>query len=232
MRSGNPVYGNQMHNVFGRTAETSSGAVISANVYNLIIGLVLCWGFFINWLIIKNVPYQSIAQINPWIFLIAYFACCMFGISLFRGSENPMISFIGYNLVVIPFGFVINLAVYGYDPLIVEQAVRVTGLVTAFMMLAGTLFPDFFKRIAGGLTIALIAVIIIEFVEVLFFNIHHGIFDYIVVLIFCGYIGYDWARANAIPRTVDNAIDSAAALYIDIINLFLRILRILGRRNN
>lgn len=41
-----------------------------------------------------------------------------------------------------------------------------------------------------------------------------------------GYIGYEWARANSIPKTVDNAIDSAA-LYI---NLFLRLVRILGRR--
>ncbi|MBT7579493.1 MAG: hypothetical protein HN633_12065, partial [Candidatus Marinimicrobia bacterium] len=48
--------------------------------------------------------------------------------------------------------------------------------------------------------------------------------------IFCGYIGYDWGRANQIPKTLDNAVDSAAALYMDIINLFLRVLRILGRR--
>jgi len=51
-----------------------------------------------------------------------------------------------------------------------------------------------------------------------------------VVVIFCGYVGVDWGRANQVPKTVDNAVDSAAALYMDIINLFLRILRILGRR--
>ena len=61
-------------------------------------------------------------------------------------------------------------------------------------------------------------------------GIHHGIIDWIVVVIFCGYVGVDWGRANQIPKTVDNAVDSAAALYMDIINLFLRIVRILGRR--
>ena len=61
-------------------------------------------------------------------------------------------------------------------------------------------------------------------------DIHREWIDWAVVFIFCGYIGYDWGRANRIPKTVDNAIDSAAALYMDIINLFLRILRILGRR--
>ena len=59
-----------------------------------------------------------------------------------------------------------------------------------------------------------------------------GLIDYIVVLIFCGYIGYDWAKANALPKTYDNAIDSAANLYVDIVNLFLRILRILARSQN
>lgn len=221
-----------MDNVFKRDAESSSGAIISANLYNLVIGLVLCWGFFINYLIIKNVSYQSIAQINPILFFIGYLGSCFLGISLFKSSDNPLISFIGYNFVVVPFGFVINLVVSQYDPMIVQEAIRVTGLVTAFMMLLGTLFPAFFKKIVGGLTIALIAVIIIQLVEVLIFKVRHGILDYAVVLIFCGYIGYDWARANSIPSTLDNAVDSAASLYIDIINLFLRILSILGRRNN
>jgi FtsH-binding integral membrane protein len=112
----------------------------------------------------------------------------------------------------------------------VGEAVRITGMVTAVMMCLGTMYPAFFQKIVGGLTIALIAVIVIELIEIFVFGIHHGILDWAVVLIFCGYIGYDWARANNIPKTVDNAIDCAAALYIDIINLFLRVLSILGRR--
>ena len=77
---------------------------------------------------------------------------------------------------------------------------------------------------------ALIVVIVVEMIEIFIFKVHHGILDWAVVAIFCGYIGYDWGRANSIPKTVDNAIDSAASLYMDIINLFLRILRIMGRR--
>lgn len=95
------------------------------------------------------------------------------------------------------------------------------------MMLLGTLFPRFFASIASALTIALLLVIVVELVEVFILGIHHGVIDWIVVLIFCGYVGVDWGRANQIPKTLDNAIDSAAALYMDIINLFLRILRIL-----
>ena len=216
--------------VFNRTEYESHGQRISTNVYNLVIGLVLCWGFVVNWVIVKTIPYESIAGISPLLFLIGYFASCFLGVFLFAKSEVPLVSFIGYNFVVVPFGLVINLVVSHYDPALVLDAIRVTGLVTFLMMVLGSLFPAFFQRIAGALTIALVVVIIVELIEIFILKIHHGIIDWIVAVIFCGYIGYDWGRANRIPKTVDNAVDSAASLYMDIINLFLRVLRIMGRR--
>ena len=216
--------------VFDRTEDQTSGRRISRNVYNLVIGLVLCWGFLVNWFMVKTIPYESVAAIHPLVFLIGYLASCFFGIYLYTKSDVPLVSFIGYNFVVVPFGLIINLVVHRYDPALVIDAIRVTGLVTFVMMVLGSIFPRFFEKIVGALTIALIIVIIVELIEVFILGIHHGIIDWIVVIIFCGYIGYDWGRANRIPKTVDNAVDSAASLYIDIINLFLRILRIMGRR--
>lgn len=215
-------------NVFKRSSTTDP--IISATAYNFAIGLTLCWGFAMNWLMVTNIDPQLIADVNPWIFFIGYFASCFFGLYLFNKSSNPLVSFIGYNFVVIPFGLIINLVVSGYDASIVSEAIRITGLVTIGMMCLGSMFPAFFKKISGALSIALLLVIVVELIEIFVFGIHHGILDWIVVLIFCGYIGYDWGRANQIPKTLDNAIDSAAALYMDIINLFLRILRILGRK--
>ena len=220
----------KMASVWARTEASSSGERISGGFYNLLIGLVLCWGFLVNWLMIKFIPYETVASIHWLVFLIGYFACCLGGIYLFTNSQMPLVSFLGYNLVVVPFGLIINLVVHRYDPVVVLEAIRVTGLVTLVMMVLGSLVPKFFKKIGGVLAIALLGVIAIELVEVYIFRIHHGFIDWIVVVIFCGYIGYDWARANAIPKTADNAVDCAAALYIDIINLFLRILRIMGRR--
>lgn len=217
------------HSVFDRQTNFEDRP-IGAAAYNLIIGLTLCWGFLVNWWMVGNVPVEWIRGLNPWIFYIGYFACCLAGAYLFSSSSNPVVSFLGYNLVVVPFGLIVNLVVARYDPQLVLQAIRVTGLVTVGMMCAGSLFPAFFQRIGSTLFIALLLVIVVELVEVFVFGVHHGILDWIVAVIFCGYIGYDWARANQIPKTLDNAIDSAAALYMDIINLFLRVLRILGRK--
>ena len=213
-----------------RMGRRQSKELISPTKYNLIMGGVLLWGFCVNWLMVKFIPVHSIQSIDFRLFLLGYFASCFLGVYLFKSSPNPGISFLGYNFVVIPFGLVINVVVSRYNPSVVLDAMRITGLVTVIMMALGASFPNFFQKVIGALSVALFAVIIVELVEVFLLGIHHDIIDWIVAIIFCGYIGYDWGRANRIPKTIDNAVDSAAALYMDIINLFLRILRILGRR--
>ena len=215
--------------VFDRT--NSPGKLISPSKYNLTIGLVLGWGFLVNWLTVKFIPTAAILHINPWVFFIGYFVLCFLGVFLFNKSANPVVSFIGYNLVVVPFGFVINLVVSQYSNALVLDAVRITGIVTFLMMLLGSMYPGFFQDIIDVLVISLLLVIVVELVEIFILGVHHGFIDWIVVLIFCGYVGFDWGRANSIPKTFDNAVDSAAELYMDIINLFIRILRILGRRS-
>ena len=215
-------------NVFERSQ--AEGATVSAATYNLVIGLVLCWGFLVNWLIVRNVNAASLSSVHPILFFVLYFASCFFGVYLFNKSADPAISFIGYNFVVVPFGFVVNLIVSRYEPTLVLEAIQVTALVTILMMILGSLFPAFFQSIYRGLVVALLAVIVVELVQILILHRQSGWTDWVVVFIFCGYIGFDWGRANGIPKTIDNAIDSAAAIYMDIINLFVRLLRILGRR--
>jgi FtsH-binding integral membrane protein len=214
--------------IFLRT-ETNQ-ELISVNTYNLIIGLSLIWGFFINYLIVKYIDTQLVRSVDYRVFLLAYFGLCFLGIHIFNKSTNPLYSFFGYNLVVIPFGFCLNLILAQYDPLIVLRAIQLTGAVTISMIILGSLFPSIFNNIIRPITLMLIFTLIYEIIMLLIFHKSFAIIDWIVAILFCGYIGYDWGRANAIPKTVDNAIDSAAAIYMDIINLFIRILRIMGRK--
>uniref|UniRef100_UPI00192CE8EC Bax inhibitor-1 family protein n=1 Tax=Thaumasiovibrio occultus TaxID=1891184 RepID=UPI00192CE8EC len=203
---------------------------ISPRLYNFIIGLTLCWGFAVNAWMVNNISVHAIYDIGPVFFLLGYFGSCFLGIYIFSNSDTPLVSFIGYNFVVLPVGLVVNIVVAQYDPYVVSEAIQVTGIVTAIMMVLGTVYPKFFDNIIVSIGIAWIFVFVVELIQILFFGGSMAWVDWACGLIFCGYIGYDWARACRIPKTVDNAIDSAAALYIDIIALFIRILRILGRR--
>lgn len=199
---------------------------LSNSTYNLIIGAVLLWGFAVNWFMVANIPTEVVASINPIVFFVGYLVSALAGVWMFSSSDNPVVSFIGYNLVALPIGLVLVMIVPAHSAAIVESAIQTTVFVTLAMMILGSMFPKFFASIGAGLFWALLIAIVVELIQVLVFKVKFAFMDWIIAAIFCGYIGYDWVRANSIPKTVDNAIDSAASLYIDIINLFVRILGI------
>ena len=107
----------------------------------------------------------------------------------------------------------------------------ITGIVTFLMMIISRIFPNFFLKLGRTLFISLLIMIIVEIVLLLVGG-PLLITDYIVALIFCGYIGYDWAKAQEYPPTLDNAIDSAADIYIDVVNLFIEILEIFSNSDD
>lgn len=209
---------------------------ISERAYNLVIGGTLLYGFLVNCFMVAFLGDTAIHLVgdNPIVFLILYIVLCVTGSFMINRSSNPAISFIGYNFFVIPLGIMLsallNLISYWGATDIIVTAFAITAIVTIGMMLVSSFFPRFFLSLGRTLLVTLAITIIVELIMVLL-GASLAIIDYIVVLIFCGYIGYDWARANACARTVDNAIDSAASLYVDIVVLFIRILNILARAN-
>ena len=217
------------------TIEITKGTY-STPKYNMIMGLVLFWGFFVNWLIVAFVdPAMVLGVVNGFIVLIAYTASSSYGYYLFMSSENPRTSFIGYNLVVLPLGFSLNLVLHDIDPLVLFYAFEISSLLTLLMMLFGYLFPSFFQKIYGVLVVSLLCVVIIEMIQIFVFGVHQEWLQWVMIGLFCAYIGYDWGIANQEPKTLDNAIDSAAMIYIDVITLFLRIIKLIlliaGKKN-
>lgn len=207
---------------------------ISAEAYNLIIGGVLLYGFIMNYIMVTTLfdTAYSLMSDNIILFFVGYILCCIVGNMMIFKSNNPIISFLGYNLIVLPIGIILSVtlnfySIAGYDATI-SLALIATALVTIGIMIAATLFPNFFLSLGKTLFITLLITLVVE-VILLLIGASLGIIDFLVVVIFCGYIGYDWARANQCAKTVDNAVDCAAELYLDIINLFLRLLRILAR---
>ena len=93
------------------------------------------------------------------------------------------------------------------------------------------IFPKFFEKLGLVLLVALSIVIIIELSLILITGQSANWINWVVAIIFSLYIGFDWHRASNVPRTLNNAIDIAAALYMDIINLFLRVLGINSNSN-
>ena len=190
--------------------------------YNLAIGLILFWGFLIN--AIMCIFFQDVfCSLNPLIVLIGYFSAAIAGICMSNTSDNPIVSFIGYNLVVLPVGMVLSIFLKDHYASSVTRAFVLTAVITIILIVVSSIKPEIFLSMGKTLFICLLAAIIIEFIMIIFGSVPRW-WDWLVALIFCGYIGFDWAKAQNNRKTLDNAVDSAVSLYLDIINLFLRLL--------
>ena len=205
---------------------------ISERAYNLIIGGMLLWGFLLNFITVAMFGEQVAAFVsttNPILFFIVYMALVLAGNAMIvRGG--PALSFVGYTLIAAPIGMLVCISVQGIPASIIESAVLITAIVTLSFMIASTLFPGFFLRLGRVLLFSLLFMIVGGLISLLLFKGRsYFIYEWLGAAIFSLYIGYDWARANTCARTVNNAIDLSASLYLDIINLFLRILSIMNR---
>ena len=214
-------------------AEYDLNDVIDRQKYNMIMGGIVIYGLVINYILCKTVP-NVYEFINPLLFLILYIGLAFGGTMISARSGNPIVSFIGYNMVVVPSGLVVSMAVQVYGGLesdIVSQAFLYTFCITGIMIASSMLMPSVFETIGRYLFMGLIAVLVGSIIGIFFGGLNS--FAWFGALIFSLYIGYDFYRAQQYTPTLDNAVDCALDIYLDIINLFLRILRILGgkRRN-
>ena len=209
------------------------GDQISVRRYNVVMLLTLLWGFLVNTVMVYYfaIPIMRLLSgVGPlWIF-IGYFVLAIAGIAISARSTNPWISFLGYNLLVLPIGVLLCLILPGIPVAIVTKALLLTGIVTATMTLLGLVAPNVFLGMGRTLFIALIVGILAELVATFLFHYSGTAFDWLFVVLFSGYIGYDVAKSQIYPKTVDNAVDCALDIYLDIINIFIRLLALLSRK--
>ena len=206
---------------------------VSVRTFNTVMLLTLLWGFGVNALMVAYFTMPILRLLSgisyTWV-LICYFVFALAGVFISAKSTNPWISFLGYNLLVMPIGVVLCLMLPGIPVAIVTKALLLTGLVTATMTLLGLVRPQLFLGLGRTLLIALVVGILAELVATFLFHYTGSVFDWLFVILFSGYIGYDVAKSQMYPKTVDNAVDCALDIYLDIINIFIRLLALLSRK--
>ena len=213
-----------------RMQKNGNDKILSQKSYNALFGTVVLHGLISNYLLCAY-GVEFAMSINPVILIISYFILGFLGIILSISSKNAIVSFIGYNLLVVPSGLILSLVLQKYggiDTLIVKQAFLYTTIITGVMITLGILYPKFFEKIGRILFIALLGLAIAELI-MLIFNMDNIIISWIGAIIYSLYIGYDIYLSQKFKRTADNAVDCAVDIYLDIIGLFLYVLDILGK---
>ena len=208
-------------------------AIISARAYNTVICAVLLWGLLINYILCWKVGnYTNLfPNMSPIAFLIGYLVLAIAGMLIAFRAKNPVISLIGYNMVVIPFGLVISTLVEAYGGVrsgVVTLAFLYTLLIGVAMLATVITFPKLFEKIGGALGAVLIGLIVCE-ILLLVFRVDQMLTCWIAAGLFSLYLGYDIYRSQQYPKTIKNAVASALDIYMDLANLFIRLLEILGK---
>lgn len=211
-----------------------SVATISRRAYNLLtfglvtISFLITWGMYL--FVESGALFRTFAAVNPIILLVVYLVGSIGGLivmSVGKKQQSVPMSLIGYAVFTLTFGGTLAIALTHYNVGTITYAFGITACISGIFLVAGVTFPEVFAKVGRVLGIALFAVILVEIVATLFFHANQTIFDYIVIAIFCGFLGYDSYCMSIDVPTVPNAIFYASDIYIDVVNILIRVLQIM-----
>lgn len=219
-----------LNNELDRPRNFEKSIIISRQYYNLLIGLILIYGFITNYFECYYLTDLVLAFFfeHPIVFMGGYFVMAIFGCYLSKNYDNPWISFLGYNLVVVPVGLIVSIAVSIYDNVTVLNVCILTGTVACVMTCLSIAFPKIFAKLGYVLSVILLILFIHDLIWFFWGSSQYPTaWDIVAAILFSLYIGYDWYKAqNQEYYTLDAAVDACVGLYLDIVNLFLRLLRL------
>ncbi len=143
--------------------------------------------------------------------------------------------FLGYSILT---GITFSVLLLAYSPTILAQTFGITAGTFAVMSAVGYFTKKDLTSFGRLMMMMLVGVIIASVVNFFMGSATlYWIISYVGVAVFVGLIAYDtqkikqYALLDAEEDRKKGAIMGALALYLDFINLFLMLLRILGRRD-
>lgn len=210
---------------------------LSLGTYIALISALVASGFLLVFLASAFFSDPSAAMIVPetstLTLTIASIIALIVGLVIqWRGAkiENVPLCLIGFYMISAVLGSLTAMILPLYDLNTITAAAGGTVLIAVCFGVFGFLFPNFFAKIHGLLVIGLLGMIVVE-IAFLLLGVSQGWTDWVVLVIFCGFIGYDFYQAVHVPKTAVNAIIFATNIYLDLINVFLRLLSIFGNRD-
>ncbi len=207
--------------------------VISDTFKWLFIGLLLCFG--ISYYVSTSNEMLNLIYGNNkiMIYIVLELGLCI-ALSLFIAKLNPIVATILYLL----YTSLTGLSLTGIFIVYTHSSIAVVFLVTAiifglFAFLGKTTNIDLSKW-SVYLFIALITIIVLEVINLFVMNnTLNMILSIAVILLFSAYTAYDINRLIRTDYDFPNkGIFFAFQLFLDFINIFIRLLSLFGRRND
>jgi modulator of FtsH protease len=163
-----------------------------------------------------------------WIMMLAYFGlffACMAGR---RVAGLNILLLVAFTAVT---GVMVAPAVYLAPPGAAANALLGTGVAFTGLSVYAAVTKRDLSFMRTFLITALFAIIAVSIGNLFFFksNAMDGAIAGVTAVLFCGFIAYDTQRLLR-NQAMDDAVGFALSIYLDILNLFLALLRIFSRR--
>ena len=171
---------------------------------------------------------QAVLMPLFWVSLgIAIICILVFGCYLIQVHTPFIIRFLVFNLFTLSMSYMLGVGVSGVDTRILLVCALTTMII--FVVLSAIVWKLRLNLIHWGtfLFSTLTAILIVGFVQIFvpFPSIVSIIVSVISILLFCGYILYDTSRLLNRQGNID-PLWIAMGLYIDILNLFLQLVKL------
>lgn len=214
-------------------ARTRGVDEISARTFNGLASITTIYGLGV-FAFLSAVNVHTV--LNWWeylgLFLISMVGCLM--ASAGTSSDSVGLGFIGLSVMAGAMGAYCGPFVGHYKLASVVDVALATIIITLVLGLAGIIYPKSLEHWGSLLMIALMGLIIVQFGTLIFAAVGIAskglltIIDWLGVILFGGFIVYDFNRAQFIPKTPGNAVFVGVSIFLDVINLFIRLLAIFG----
>ena len=235
---------NQPRRVYDDAIEIRSGSLAKnfmSNVFSwMAVGLVVT--ACVSWYGYDSGLYASLMTqggVMPWVIMLSPFAFIIamnVGLNKFSSSTLVLL-FVAFSATM---GVSLSSVFLMYEMGSIAQVFGITAGTFIIMAVVGYTTSMDLTKFGSLLFMGVIGIILASVVNMF---MQSGMMDFIIsiagVLIFTGLIAYDTQRIKRIGAGVEYgsesatklAILAATSLYLDFINLFLFLLRLLGRRN-
>lgn len=211
-----------MERIMTKTMEQET---LDVRKYNVCIGVSLLIGLLLT-AICTYVLKDSVGMMfyaHPIIFSILYLVVGIGAGHIAIESSSTPVAATCYVVINVATGALMSSCIPYEKASILLNAAITTGIILVIMVAAASVYPKAFTRLGNILLTSLIAFIVAEFIMLLFFRTEPAIMDWIAIGIFTLYIGYDWSKGMEYPKTAHFAIITAINLYLDLINIFIRL---------
>ena len=160
--------------------------------------------------------------------------------SAFIKNRNVILSAVMFILYSVINGLTMSFIFFAYELGSVQSIFLVTAILFGVMSIIGMFTRIDLSSIGGICTMALVGLLLVSIANMLFIHATglELVIDYLVVLVFVGLTAYDGQKLKEVARSASErdvnivSIFWGMQLYLDFINLFIRLLSIFGNRRD